>query len=419
MKTNTLRWFLLLGMVIILGNIGIQLYLLQLAFNEGQKKFSQTVHIALLDVVRTMYGHDVGSIPESSPVKKVSNDYYVVDVNDHIHPDVLEFYLKNEFRKVGINTDFEYGIYDCETDRMVYGNYVQFSDEVEQVETDAYLPKYPELVYYFGIRFPDQANYVIGNQKIWIVLTSVSLIILLFFTYVIFVVFRQKRLSELQRDFVNNMTHEFKTPITACKIALDYIKNHDAIRGDERLDRYCDMILAQTDHLNNQIERILQISLSEKRAFAIHKEKIDLSQLIEKIIASFINSERNFIYNKPEQPVFTLADEVHTTSALYSLIDNAIKYSHPGTNIELSLRSAGSRVLLSVSDQGIGIGKKDLRKIFDKFYRISSGDVHNVKGFGLGLYYVKRVCVRHGWKIDVKSTPGAGSEFLITMKRMY
>jgi two-component system phosphate regulon sensor histidine kinase PhoR len=365
-----------------------------------------------------MYGHDVGSIPESSPVKKVSNDYFVVDVNDQVNPEVLEFYLKNEFRKVGINTDFEYGIYDCETDQMIYGNYVRFSDNSEPVISDTHLPKYPELVYYFGIRFPKQANYVLGNQKIWIVLTSVSLIILLFFTGIIFIVFRQKRLSELQRDFVNNMTHEFKTPITASKIALEYIKNHEAIRSDERLEKYCNLILSQTDHLNSQIERILQISFSEKRSFSIHKEMIDLSRLIEKITASFINSERDIKYTRPRKSLFIMADEVHTTSVLYGLIDNAIKYSRSNTIVNISLKSDRNKIFLTVSDKGIGIDKKDLKRIFDKFYRVSSGDVHNVKGFGLGLYYVKRVCLRHGWKIKVRSTPGVGSEFLITMKKL-
>jgi two-component system phosphate regulon sensor histidine kinase PhoR len=220
-------------MIAILSNFGIQLHLLHMAFSEGQKKFSQTVHIALLEVVRKMYGRDIGNMPETGPVKKVSNDYYVVDVNDHIRADVLEYYLKSELRRFGIEADFEYGIYDCESDQMVYGNYISLDTKDEDTQ-QGYLPKYPDLVYYFGIRFPQQANYVIGTLKIWIVLTSFSLLILLFFVFVIFTVLQQKRLSELQHDFVNNMTHEFKTPITSTKIALEYLQNNELSAADER-----------------------------------------------------------------------------------------------------------------------------------------------------------------------------------------
>ena len=134
MKNKTLRWLMILGTAAIMANVGIQLHLLNMAFNEGQKKFSQTVHIALLQVMQKMYGFNPANLPESSPVKKVSNDYYVVDVNDNIDAHVLEYYLKSEFRSHGIAADFEYGIYDCETDQMVYGNYVQLSGSTKDAD---------------------------------------------------------------------------------------------------------------------------------------------------------------------------------------------------------------------------------------------------------------------------------------------
>jgi two-component system, OmpR family, phosphate regulon sensor histidine kinase PhoR len=396
-------------MIAILSNFGIQLYLLRMAFNEGQKKFSLTVHIALLDVVRKMYGRDVGNMPETSPVKKVSNDYYVVDVNDHIRADVLEFYLKSELRRVGIEADFEYGIYNCETDQMVYGNYISMKNTKEDDSERGYLPKYPDLVYYFGIRFPEQANYVIGTLRIWIVLTSVSLLILLFFVFVIFTVLRHKRLSELQHDFVNNMTHEFKTPITSTKIALEYLGNSEVLRTDERFPRYLDMMAAQMDHLNNHVERILEISRTEKRSFALERKKINLPKLIEKSAGTFIDPNRVFLFHFPDRPVEIMADEVHLTNVIISLVDNAIKYSKPECKIEISLELLARVCNFSIRDEGMGIEKRHLRHIFQKFYRVPSGDVHNVKGFGLGLYYVKRICDRHRWKIKIESTPGEGT----------
>lgn len=413
MKNITLRWFIFLGMLAIMSSIGIQLYLLRMAFNEGQKKFSQTVHVALLETLEKIYGQVSANTPETGPIKKISNDYYIVDVNDHIDAKVLEHYLKSTFLSHGIHADFEYGIYDCETDRMVYGNYVSLSGDSKSIGSKSYLPKYPDLVYYFGIRFPSQANYVIGTLKIWIILASVTLLILLFFVYAIFMVLRQKRFSELQHDFVNNMTHEFKTPLTANKIALDYMLQDDAISQDERLSKYCRMIANQTTHLNGQIERILQISLSEKRTFSLHKEDIDLAQLVEKVGNSFLNVRREFIMKTGDKPVIVQADEVHLTSMLYSLIDNAIKYSAEHTKIEIALHVDDHKAVLLISDQGWGIERQALKKIFHKFYRVPTGNIHDVKGFGLGLYYVKRVIERHKWKIKVASRPGEGTRFSI------
>ncbi|MBN1951666.1 MAG: HAMP domain-containing histidine kinase [Bacteroidales bacterium] len=413
MKNRVLKWFIFLGILAIMSNLGLQLYLLRSAYKEGQNKFTQAVQLALIEAIGKMTGWKSAGNSEFGPVKKISSDYFIVDVNDHINAGVLEFYLIRELRNYGIDADFEYAIYDCETDQMVYGNYVRQSDREKRIDRHRDLPKYPGLVYYFGIRFPSQEKYVIGNLKVWLILTSVSLLILLFFVYVIFVVLRQKRLSEMQRDFVNNMTHEFKTPLTASKIALDYMRKSEAIGRDERLSKYCEMISAQTEHLNQQIERILQISLSEKKSFIIHYEEVDLPALLEKISETFMNSHREFILNFREKELMVKADRIHLTSVLYSLIDNAVKYSHENSVIEISLEKPGKETVLSVRDQGVGMDGQYLKKVFRKFYRIPTGNVHNVKGFGLGLYYVKLVIDRHRWKIRLKSKPGEGTEVCI------
>lgn len=407
---------MLTGMVIIISNVVIQIYLLQMVFDENQKKFSQTIQVALFDVMRKMYGYREGSSPESGPVKKVSNDYYVVDVNNDINAEILEYYLKKELRNAGISADFEYGIYDCETDRMVYGNYVRHSDVAFSAEVDTLLPKYPGLVYYFGIRFPHQANYIFAGQKIWVVLTIVSLIILVFFIYVVFMLLRQKRFSELQRDFVNNMAHEFKTPLTASKIALDFIINSETVKGDEKLSKYCKIIAMQNNHLNRQVERILQLSVSEKKSTSVNMHGIDLATILDTLVTSFINTGRKIILQKPDKPVQILADEIHTINALGSIIDNALKYSNPDSSVRIFLHVSEGKAVLEISDEGIGISKSDLKKIFKKFYRVPSGDIHNVKGFGLGLYYVKQVACMHRWKIKIKSNMGVGTDIVLVIK---
>lgn len=416
MKNSVIRWLIIPGLVAILGNFGLQLHLLRLAYNEQQVKFSQSVQIALLEVMRKMYNVDPGNIPETSPVKKVSNDYYVVDVNNNIDAEVLEHYLIHEFHRFGLHTDFEYAIYDCETDQMVYGDYISIGTGESDDFQRGYLPKYPDLIYYFGIRFPGQVNYVIGSLRIWIIITSVSILILIFFTYAIFIVLRQKRFSELQHDFINNMTHEFKTPLTSEKIAVEYLKNHDIIKADQRLVKYCSLIEEQNEHLNNQVEKILQISRSEKRTFSLDSRKIELVQLVDKITGSFINTGHNLNFSSQVSEANIMADELHLTNMIYSLTDNAIKYSPAGSNVYVDIKQ-NNKIMISIKDEGTGIEKKHLRKIFKKFYRIPTGNVHNVKGFGLGLFYVKRVCDQHGWKISVDSTPGAGTEFRVEIPK--
>jgi two-component system phosphate regulon sensor histidine kinase PhoR len=399
------------GLTAIIGLFGMQVYLLYITFNQEENKFNQTVHIALLDVIKKIYNNDMSRMPEVNPVKRISYDYYIVDLNDNIDCKILEFYLKKEFIRFNIKADFEYAIYNCDTDEMVYGNYVSFDTNGHEVIEQGYFPKYGDLVYYFGIRFPRKDHYLAGALKIWSVFTVVSIIALLFFTYAIFVVLRQKRYSELQRDFINNMAHEFKTPIASNKIAIEYLKNHNSIKNNDRLSKYTTMFETQNDRLNEQVEAILQISQSERHAYKIEKQPVVLGDVINSILEVYKVREKDvvFEYSIPDKPVVILGDNLHLNNILYSLIDNSIKYSHEQVHIKILLKEQNNRAVLSITDNGIGIEKKFLKKVFQKFYRISTGNIHNVKGFGLGLYYVKNICEHHRWKIKIESEPGNGT----------
>jgi two-component system, OmpR family, phosphate regulon sensor histidine kinase PhoR len=411
MNNNSIRFLVIAGSMTILANFAIQLNLLKLAYDEGEKKFSQSVHIALLEVVKRISQDTSENMPRSNPVKKVSGDYFIVEINDHINATLLEHYLKSELTRFGLTTDFEYGIYNCYTDEMVYGNYIDMGSETDPQEIGKYLPKYPDLVYYFGIRFPRQNNYIIGTLRLWVILASISLIILFFFLYAMITVLKQKRFSEMQRDFINNMTHEFKTPITAGKIAVEYICRHEIIKDHDHLKKYCQIIETQLDHLNQQMDKILQVSLSEKQSFPIDKKIIDPVVLIKKVADVFSTHDRKPIINfiSPEFQVNITADEIHLTNVIYSLIDNAIKYSFEIPQITIKIFSIKDCFCISLMDKGIGFDQKYQKKVFQKFFRVPNGNLHQVKGFGLGLFYVKKISDKHGWKISIDSKSGEGT----------
>jgi two-component system phosphate regulon sensor histidine kinase PhoR len=219
------------------------------------------------------------------------------------------------------------------------------------------------------------------------------------------------------------MTHEFKTPISSIKIAADVLRNHDVIKKDDRLRQYAQIITDQNKRLNHQVEKVLNLAKLEGDEFKLQKSEIDLVKTIDQIVedelimykGSSINLEKEY----HDEHLKIKADRLHFTNIITNILDNAIKYSGADKNIKLSVKSDKSRVFIQICDNGNGMNKDELGKIFTKFYRVPSGNVHNVKGFGLGLYYVKNICDAHQWKIEVDSEPAKGTCFKIIIPKIY
>ena len=221
MKFNKLNIIMLLGLVAIAGILIIQLYLLKQAIKQEEIKFDQKVRLALLEVAKRLYQDNKLELPELNPVKEVSEDHYVVNINKEFSANALEFYLRSELAKFDLITDFEYAIYDCETDGMVYGNYVSFNN-TEKGPAVKTFPKQTNLVYYFAIRFPKKSDTVYSSLWLWIVFSVVMFFVLVIYSYSAFKLLQQKKYSELQRDFINNMTHEFKTPLSSILLSSNF-----------------------------------------------------------------------------------------------------------------------------------------------------------------------------------------------------
>ena len=417
MKTKKLNIIIVLGLVATIGILIAQLLWTKEAFNLEEKKFSQKTHIALLEVVKKLYEGTSSELPAENPIKKVANDYYIVNVDNDFQPDILEYYLKTEFAKFNITTDYEYAMYNCQSDEMVYGNYISLSDK-SPIKKSVIFPKHKNLVYYFAIRFPNETTFLFSSLRFWFVLSFALIIILLVYVYSIYTIIQQKKYSELQRDFINNMTHEFKTPLSSILLASSYLNKQDVIRKDERLEKYTEIIINQSKKLNSHIEQILNIAKSDNAPMIMNKTKIAIVPILNDVIENMQLKHPNLKVKINIDKDFTiLADEFHFTNIIYNLLDNSIKYCDKNPTISICTTEDKNQLKLDFTDNGIGISNKNLNFIFDKFYRIPSTKSNEINGFGLGLYYVKKICTQHNWKIFATNNAEKGITISIVIPK--
>jgi len=419
MKRNTIRLTIILGIISIIGIVVVQVYLLQKNFSLKERQQNQSIQIALRNVAEILSEYNNTVLPYENIVYQYSSNYYLVNVNDIIDAELLEHYLIKELNRINLNLDFEYGIYDCHTDKMVYGNYVQLSDKNHVKKTRKNLPKYDEYIYYFGVYFPERQKYILSDFVIWYILTAILLIVIIFFGYSQFIIMRQKQLSEIQKDFIDNLTHEFKTPITSLKLSAEVLSDKEIINEPARIKKYVIIINEQSQKLLDQVDNILQMTNTDIRKLVLNKEKINLHEVIQRVADSFNlrlrNKKGKISLNLNAQNPIIVADENHLTNSLYNLIDNSLKYTVKDPRINVLTKTVTNKILLYIIDNGIGISKEYYSKVFRKFYRIPTGNIYNVKGFGLGLSYVKRIVTGHKWKIKVESNEGEGCKFIISI----
>ena len=420
MKNNTIQRVVILGTIAIIGIIGAQAYWVLRTWDLKEKQFQQTVTIALQNVANDLAKLNRTSLPNSDLISQVSSDYFVVNINDTVNINNLDFYLKKELEAVALTEDFEYGVYDCHSNKMIYGTYIGYAKGAVAAQSPTSdLPTYNEFNYYFGVRFPKRSSYLFNSMGLTITFSAILFIAVLFFLYSIFIILKQKRLSEMQKDFINNMTHEFKTPISTIKISADVFINSPTVQADKRLAQYANIIREQNLRLNNQVEKVLQLAKIERDSFELNLEDVDLHQLLREVIEStelkIADLGGTFSFVPTAEKHIVKADRLHLTNILHNLLDNAMKYCQEAPHITIWTENKLHRLVLTIADRGIGIKKEHQNKVFEKFYRVPTGNVHNVKGFGLGLFYVKNICDAHHWKLELDSTLNESTEIKISM----
>ena len=334
-----------------------------------------------------------------------------------IDKDEMEEQLQKNFSNVGIQLDFEYAVSDAGYLTTLTSDFYNPSEKktyrTQLFPNDLFTNESTLMV-----QFPSQSMFI--WQSIW----GVALLSLIFTSIIIFAFARsvalfrgQKRISEVKSDFINNMTHEFKTPIATISLALDAMGNEVVLQNPVQLRRYSSIIREENKRMNNQVENLLQLSQLEREDFEMHLSDTHLSTLVDTAIdhmhlpvekrggkIDFTNEVDDDIVN---------VDEVHITNAVINLLDNANKYSPSEPKIQVRIKRDPDGLVLMISDRGIGMDAETQRRIFDKFYRVTRGNIHEVKGHGIGLSYVKKIMDLHRGQIEVKSKPGKGSTFLL------
>lgn len=416
MKNNKLNGAIIIGFLAIVGILIAQLLWTKQAFSLEEKKFSQKAHIALLEVAKKLYQGINHELPVENPVRKISNDYYVVNIDNDFEPEILEFYLKTEFVKINIPANFEYAVYNCQSDEMIYGGYVTNIDNDQNLRKVMF-PKHKNLIYYFAIRFPNQTNYLLESFTFWIILTGVLILILLLYSYSIFSLLQQKKYADLQRDFVNNMTHEFKTPLSSIMIASQFLQKNELIINEDKLSKYNQIVIDQGNKLNNHIDKILNLSKTDLKPFQLDITDVDIIKTIQETIKNialqYHAAQISIIDETHLDEICIKTDAFHFVNLVYNIIENGIKYNNQKVAINIHLSLQKNKLLIQFKDNGIGILQENKSKIFEKFVRIQTTKSNDTKGFGLGLYYVKNICKFQKWTISVSDNSPIGSIFYI------
>jgi len=409
----------LLMLVAFLGAIGIiitQTYWVRKAYQLQEKEFELKTNLALRNVASNIAELKHIQLPIYSPVEQISPDFYIVQINVQVEKEVLAHFLQASFTRQNITTNFWYGLYDCMSDTVQYAAYINMQGNVIDDIPSASFKKLKKLNYHFAVYFPNRKHFLYQQLSVWIVSTIVLIFILILLTYLLFIILKQKRLSEIQKDFVNNMTHEFKTPLASIQLSADVLKNPTILHNEQRLLNYATIISTEAKRLSHQVERVLQMAQGNKGEIQLSKSLFVWQTLIKETLSSFdqaIALKRATInLDLPTAPISYFGDQLHLRNCISNLIDNALKYTETDPVITISI-GISQQLRIAVEDNGIGINKNDQKLLFKKFYRVNTGNIHNVKGFGLGLSYVRLIINAHNGRIECESDLGKGTKFVI------
>ena len=333
----------------------------------------------------------------------------------------LEHYIKVEVSNNGLgDMPFYFKVTD-KNDNEIYRCKNMIGQSEEGGYKQALFPNDPGVstgtLYLY---FPTKQNYIMQSLRIYIPSILFSIVLLLVFGSTIFIIFRQKKLNDMKNDFVNNMTHELKTPISTISLAAQMLKDGDVGKTPSMLKHISGVIVDETKRLSFQVEKVLQVSLFERDNSNLSFKEVDINEMLDTVVATFRLKVENFD-GCVEMELEALnanvtADEMHLTNVFFNLMDNALKYrSDRDLLLIVHTWNEKDHISISVKDNGIGIKKEHLKKIFDRFYRVPTGNLHNVKGFGLGLAYVQKIVQNHNGTIRVESEVNIGTEFIISL----
>jgi two-component system, OmpR family, phosphate regulon sensor histidine kinase PhoR len=426
MNHKTIRRLVILAVLALSGLMTVQIVWFKQAYDLQQRQFTEKANSALnFTAIQLNDGknRDVRSnIGTGSSVIQTSANTFRVQVNACLNQDSLPMHLQQAFATYGTAGDYDVAVNDCnDKDKLLAYNFKSFAANNKTLSANN---SQEEPCYYLDVTFNEKSKTLMQEMWFWVFATVCCLLVLVFFAYSLYVLFQEKQLADMKKDFINNMTHELKTPISNIAIASEMLKNPRLFNLSEaseldKMRHYADIIQKENERLKGQVERVLTMAFLEEKTIDLKLESININALIASILINFdlrvqqLNGSISF-KNQADSPIIN-ADKLHLSNVIYSLLDNAVKYSIGKPEIIIGTENTSKGLRISIADKGIGIENDAKKLIFDKFYRVPTGDVHTTKGFGLGLTYAKMIVEAHGGTIKVESNLGHGSTFFIDL----
>ena len=332
MKNTPIRFLVVLGTLSMVAILIVQVYWVTQAIDREEEQFNHSVQMAMRNVVESLCQINGNDIPSNDPIDQLSRNYFIARTNYKIDLKSLDYLLRAELQNRNIDEDYEYGVYDCQTDRMVYGDFVSLRDLGSEIRPSGRLPKLVNDEYYFGIYFPGKTAGLVSNLSLWQLTSGLTLLILIFFSYALFIILKQKRLSEIQRDFINNMTHEFKTPLATLQVSADVLSQE---ANNDRQKRYADIVKQELSRMELHVHQLLETSVLDR--LEDKKEKINLLRALldqSDHFKTLANKQFETSLERLSASSQVLADSRILETLFFNLLDNAFKYSHSRVSLK-------------------------------------------------------------------------------------
>lgn len=418
MRSATLKWIILISTILIGLLVSAQLFWLNKIYRYDQKEFSTSVIKSIKGVYEDLDLSKSPGVELQQLIEQTNISTFRFRVNSVPPKDSLVNTILNNLEDFGVFTDCRLSLYEPKIAGYVYEAFIpsaasKYSDS-NDIEAIVYKNTYP----YVQLYFPHRSQYILNSMSWWIISSVLLVFILIALGFSMFHLYRQKFLNEVQNDFIRNVTHEFQTPLTTLLVGLDAIAKPSIHDHPEKLEKYTRLMQGQTAYLKQHIENLMQVLKAESNGLAPARELIIPNELIKQVIEQLHvtieekNAQVQLLLEENNSKIS--ADRSGLFTALLNLISNAIKYA-PKPVLIIKTTIINGMYQISIKDNGIGIEEAYQKKLFHKFYRVPTGDIHNVKGLGLGLYFVKKVVDENNGNIYVKSIAGIGSEFIIEL----
>ncbi|WP_299555392.1 HAMP domain-containing sensor histidine kinase [Seonamhaeicola sp.] len=415
MSGKTIRLIIIMMLLTLAALFVTQAYWFNKSFKLEERQFDEKLNVALRNVADKLLKLDNDSLSRIAPIAKLSSNEFYVRTECYFSIKTLDSCIRKEFTGRAIDVNFDYLILRSDSNEILSGNTLALSSAFNTSEAACLERTDGKNNVDFKIRINNKTTHLLASMGIWMYSSMTLLVLLAVFTFIVVSIIKGKKLALLKKDFVNNMTHELKTPIANISVASDALRHKEMDSSKQK--QYADIIYKENEKLHGLVDQVLEISAMEKEDDTFSFEDLSIHDIIQEVIHSFkpvIRERQGKVQMHLNAKAFKLkGDRMHLSNVISNVIDNAIKYSNEILGITVETANKKNGVVVEITDKGIGIEKENQHRIFDKFFRAESGDLHNTKGFGLGLSYAKSIVEKHKGTMTFKSVKNEGSTFSI------